>query len=112
MKESLFGFEYTWADLQPIRALTVVVIMGQIIGGALGVLIPPFSDWFKNVWFGGAVVTFPAFLLGLGVQARVKPGSIKENCVMVRRFALVAAFLTVIALAVPLLGLRFGKGSP
>ncbi|ABM97402.1 hypothetical protein [Methylibium petroleiphilum] len=109
MKESQFGFEYTWSDLEPIRALTVVVLAGQVAGAAAGVLVPQFADWFKSLWFGGAIATFPAFLVGLIVQSRWRPGSLGQNKVMVRRLGLVAAALTVFAFAMPVLELKFGK---
>ena len=103
MKESQFGFEYSWADLKPIRALMVIVITAQLLGAAVSVLLSRFPDWFESAWFGGAVATFPAFLVGAAVQARVRPGSLSENKVMVRRLGLIAALLTAIAFAMPML---------
>ena len=107
MKESQFGFEYTWADLQPVRALAVVVLCAQVIGAVLGLLPPRFPHWFESLWFGGALATFPAFLVGLGVQARLKPGSLGQNKILVRRLGLVAALLTLFAIGMPLFG--FGQ---
>lgn len=107
MKESRFGFEYTWADLQPIRALSVVVIGAQIVGGILGVVFPQFPKFFESLWFGAAIATFPAFLIGLAVQHRLRPGSLGENRVMVRRLGLIALALSAFALAMPVMG--FGK---
>lgn len=104
MKETPLGFEYSWADLQPIRALSWVVVAGQVIGGLAGLVYPRFPGWFEAMWFGAALSTFPSFLVGLAVQAHDKPGSLGENKLMVRRFALIAAFLSVFALAMPLLG--------
>ena len=107
MKESQFGFEYTWADLQPVRALAVVVVAAQVVGGVVGLLLPRFPSWFESLFFGAAVVCFPAFLVGLVVQARWRPGSLAEHKVMVRRFGFVAAVFSAFALAMPLLG--FGQ---
>lgn len=104
MKETPFGFEYSWADLQPIRALSVVVVAGQLIGGVAGLVYPRFPFWFEALWFGMAVSTLPSFLVGLVVQAHDKPGSLSANKVMVRRFGLIAAFMTCFAVAMPLLG--------
>jgi hypothetical protein len=104
MKESQFGFEYSWADLKPIRVLMVTIITAQLLGGAVGLLVPRFPGWFESFWFGGAVATFPAFLLGAVIQAQVRPGSLSENKVMVRRLGLIAALLTAIAFAMPVLG--------
>ena len=107
MKDSQFGFEYSWSDLRPVRALAVVVFGAQMLGATLGLLLPRFPHWFESMWFGGALVTFPAYLVGLVVQSRLKPGSLTENKVMVRRLGLIAALLTVFAVAMPLFG--FGQ---
>ena len=102
MKESQFGFEYSWSDLKPIRALATVVFGAQMIGATLGLLFPRFPHWFESMWFGGALATFPAFIFGLLVQARWKPGSLSEHKVMVRRLGRIAALLSVFAIAMPL----------
>jgi hypothetical protein len=107
MKESQFGFEYSWSDLQPIRGLAVTVFAAQALGATIGLLVPRFPHWFESLWFGAAIATFPAFLLGALIQARIKPGSLAENRVMVCRLGLIAALLTVFAVAMPVLG--FGE---
>lgn len=104
MKESPFGFEYTWADLQPVRALALIVFGTQIVGGLAGFAFPRFPEWFESMWFGAAIATFPAFLVGLAVQSKLRPGSIAENRVMVRRFGLIALALSAFAVAMPLFG--------
>ncbi len=105
MKESQFGFEYSWADFQPVRALALIVFGAQIVGGLVGFVYPQFPEWFESMWFGAAICTFPAFVVGLAVQARLKPGSIAENRIMVRRMGLIALALSAFALAMPILGL-------
>jgi hypothetical protein len=106
MKESPFGFEYSWSDLQPVRSLAITVFGAQLIGAAIGLLVASHSSWFLKLWFGAAVVTFPAFLLGLVIQSRIKPGSIGENRVMVRRLGLIALLLSVVAVFMPQLGFK------
>jgi hypothetical protein len=109
MKESPFGFEYTWADLQPVKALAITVFFSQVAGAIIGLSLHRFPQWFESLWFGGAVATFPAFLVGLAIQSKVKPGSLTQNKVMVRRLGLIAALLTVFAFAMPLFG--FGRAA-
>lgn len=104
MKETPFGFEYSWADLQPVRALSVVLVAGQVIGGIGGLIYPRFPNWMEALAFGVMLSTLPSFLVGLAVQAHDKPGSLGENRVMVRRIALIATLMTCFALAMPLLG--------
>jgi hypothetical protein len=104
MRESHLGFEYSWSDLKPIRVLAVTVIALQLVGAAIGLALPRFPDWFESMWFGAALATFPAFLLGALLQARSTPGRLTEHKVMVWRFGLIAAALSAFALAMPLLG--------
>jgi hypothetical protein len=104
MKESAFGLQYSWADLQPIRALAITVVVAQVAGAVAGLLFPQFPRWFESLWFGAAVATFPAFVVGALIQARLRPGSIGENQVMVRRLGLIALLLSAFAVAMPFLG--------
>jgi hypothetical protein len=107
MKESQFGFQYSWSDLQPVRALAVIVVGAQIAGALAGLAFPHFPRWFESLWFGAAIATFPAFLVGMAVQSRLRPGSLTENRTMVRRLGLISLFLSAFALAMPLFG--FGQ---
>ena len=97
MQESQFGFEYSWADTQPIRALVVMVHAAQILGAVLGMVFVNHDSWFMRLWLGAALATFPAFLVGLAVQARVRPGSIGENRVMVRRLGMIALLFSAMS---------------
>lgn len=109
MKESAFGFQYTWDDLKPLRALVFAVLGTQVLGLVIGVAFPRFPSWFDSLWFGGAVATFPGFLIGLAVQSQLTPGRLAENRTMVRRFGLVAALVTAVAIGAALWG--FGAWS-
>lgn len=104
MMESQFGFQYRWSDLQPIRPLVVVVLISQLSFMLVGLFYAPHAHWFHRLWFGGAIATFPAFVIGLFVQARLRPGSIGHHAVMVRRLGLIAAVLSLGALFMPQLG--------
>ena len=104
MRESQFGFQYSWADLQPIRPLAVTVLVAQVGGLLSCLLFPRFPGWFENLWFGGALATFPGFVVGAVVQASLQPGSLGTNGVMVRRFGLVALLLSAFALGMPFFG--------
>jgi len=98
------GFEYSWSDLRPVRAIAVAVLLAQIVGGVLGYFFPQFPRAFPSIWFGAAVGTLPAFLVGLLVQARWRPGSISANSLMVRRLGIISAGLTLFAVVMPHLG--------
>jgi hypothetical protein len=101
MRESPFGFEYSWADLEPIRPLVWIVLAVQVIGALLGLTHASHDEWFHRLWFGGAIVTLPGFLVGLPVQYFLRPGSIGEHFVMVRRLGLIAAALSIAAVFMP-----------
>jgi len=73
----------------------------QVLGAACGLATEHFSAAFDNVWFGGAIATFPGFLAGLPIQTRVRPGSIAENRIMIRRMGMVALILTVAGATMP-----------
>jgi hypothetical protein len=109
MRESQLGFEYSWADLKPIRVLAVTVIALQLVGAAVGLALPRFPGWFESLWFGAAITTFPAFLLGAFLQSRLTPGRISQHKVMVWRCGLIAAVLSAAALAMSILG--FGNAA-
>jgi len=102
MKESPFGFEYSWNDLGPVRPLFVAVLIAQVLGAALGLWIARFPFWFDNLWAGGALASFPGFLLGLPIQMHLRPGSLTENRVMVRRMGLIALLLSAAVFVFPL----------
>ena len=99
MKEWPLGFEYSWADLKPIRACVAIVLFFQIIGALAGLFTRPMPDWFLSVWYGGALATFPGLLVGLFIQWRERPGSLSANSLMVWRLAFIAFVLTASAIA-------------
>ena len=105
MRESPFGFEYSWQDMQCIRTLTVTVIVAQLIGAGIGLWISPAPKWFDNLWMGVALFTFPGYLVGWPIQMRISPGSIVGNKVLVKRMGLITFALTVAAIVFPRVGL-------
>ena len=108
MRENAFGFEYSWADLQPVRALAVTALITQVIGAIAGVAALPYPDMFLRLWVGGAAATLPGYLLGLAIQRHLKPISLSENRVMVRRMGLVAGILSLSAFVVPVVASHAG----
>jgi hypothetical protein len=102
MKEFQFGFEYSWSDLQPIRPLVVTMFAAQVLGALLGLWAAVYPSWFANVYGGGALITFPSFLLGLLVQSQVDRTRMREHPVMVRRVGLIALVLSLSVFVMPL----------
>ena len=108
MKETPYGIQYTWSDLKPILPLTITGLVAQIVGCIIGVVVGWHPRTFLNLWLGGALATFPAFLVGLAVQEILQPGRIGEHDVMVRRMGLAAFFVTLFGVAIPVFGLFDG----
>ena len=102
MKEKDSGFDYNWGEFQPLRALSVVIAAAQCVGIGVSLWVGYYPSWFENLWFGGALATFPGYLIGLAVQRHLKPNSLIVCRALVRRMGLVSAVLTLSALVVPL----------
>lgn len=86
-----------------VRYLTLATFAAQLVGSGIGLWTARWATDFDNIWYGGAFATFPGFCLGLVLQYRIQPGSVRENRVTVQRFGLItfllslAAFLTAVA---------------
>lgn len=106
MKESQFGFSYTWQDLKPVWALAISVIVFQVIGATLLYLLVSIdAHWFQVLWMGGAIATLPGYIVGLLLQHRIDVKSINHNKTMVYRLGMIAVVLTLVGLFVPDFGL-------
>jgi hypothetical protein len=102
MKDTKFGFEYALANLQPIRTLAVVALVFQIAGALFGLWRSHYTEWLSNLWAGGALASFPGFIVGLIAQKLKEPLSISQNKTMVRRMGLVDLVLSLSVLIMPL----------
>lgn len=102
MRESQFGFSYTWEDMQPVRPLIATVLVLQLLGGLSEMVASVYPSWFANLWGGGALATLPGYLLGLLIQRQVNAQRIREHIVMVRRMGLIALALTGSVFVFPL----------
>ncbi len=101
MKESQFGFEYTWEDLRPIKPLFVTMLVFQVIGAIIGLIVIHHPTWFENLWAGGAFGTSPGFLMGLYIQSKTRKEAISENIIMVRRLGMIALIFTLVTFLMP-----------
>lgn len=101
MEESPFGFEYSWEDLQPVRALAITVLVAQFVGAGLGWAVAAYSEWFLNLWVGAAFATLPGYVVGLLIQHIADPEALGDNHVMVTRIGLVAAVLSLMGFFAP-----------
>jgi hypothetical protein len=93
--------EYSWEDLRPVHPLFITTLIAQALGAALSLYMLGLANWFDTAWQGGALATFPGFLLGLAVQSHLRPGSISENRSIVLFMGLIALGLLAVALFMP-----------
>lgn len=91
-------------DLQPLWPLSITLFVAQVAGVGLCWWIGKYPSWLDNVWVGGALASFPGYLLGLGVQRRFGPEGMREQRTMVRRLGAAALLLSVAVLSMVLFG--------
>ena len=76
------------------------VLCLQVLGAVCGWALDKTShDTFTRIWLGGAVATFPGFVLGLVVQWQVRAAALSENATLIRRMGLVTVLLSLVAVA-------------
>lgn len=85
-----------------MRTLSLVIAAAQCVGVGVSLYVGHYPTWFENLWFGGALATFPGYLIGLAVQHYFKPNSLIVCRALVRRMGLVSAVLSLAAFVVPL----------
>jgi hypothetical protein len=102
MKENEPGFDSNLGQFQPLRALSVVIAAAQCVGAGLSIWVGHYPSWFENLWFGGALATFPGYLVGVAVQRHLNPNSLVVCRPLIRRMGLVSAVLSLAAFVVPL----------
>lgn len=102
MKANGSGFDRDGGQFQPLRALSLVIAAAQCVGAGVSLWVGHYPSWFENLWFGGALVTFPGYLIGLAVQRHLNPNSLIVCRPLIRRMGLVSAVLTLAAFVVPL----------
>ena len=86
-QEQLIG---TW------RIFATVCIV-QLVGGAISLNLQLFRDPFNSFWFGGAVVSLPAFLLGFLWHLGAAKDTTRTYRPIVTLYAMCAVALSVLA---------------
>ena len=96
-------FKKQWEFIRPIWKILVVILIVQIIGGAIGKASNIYSDLFMSIWIGGAVSSFPGFLLGFVWQFNTDRASFKNRDTLYITLVIdvMALVMTAIALFFP-----------
>lgn len=92
----------SWRELEPIRPLYSTVLAAQLIGACIGLAVHGTANPGGAIWLGGALATFPGFLLGLPIQHKLRPGSLASNRLMIVVLGVLALAITAAPLFVPL----------
>jgi hypothetical protein len=90
--------------MRQLNVLRNTVKCGQLLGAAVGCFCHLHQDWFFNLWIWGAGATFPAYLLGIGLQKRSLPDFFQQHGSLVWWLGLISLALSATALAVALRG--------
>ena len=101
MSDSGFKLRYSWEDLRPVHPLVFTVLIAEVLGAIANLVSWGTSNWVEAVWFGGALATFPGFLVGLFLQSRARPGSISVHRPMVVFIGAITLLLFVAGLTFP-----------
>lgn len=107
MRESQFGFSYSFTDVWQVPILAGLLFGGELIGAAIGYFVLPSPDTFVRLWLGAVLALAPAYPLGLLLQWKLQPERLAANAVMVRRLGLIAALLVAVGLSMGLTGFDF-----
>ena len=96
-----FKMSYSWEDLRLVHPLFISVMIAQAIGAAISGYLHNFDPILDALWLGGALATFPGFLLGLPVQKLLLPGNMSKHLDMVLFMGTIAAAITAMAVFFP-----------
>jgi hypothetical protein len=99
-----FSLSRLWA----VRWLTGTLFAVQVACGIVGLFVAPHWVPFQRFWLGGALATFPGFLLGLLLQFRINPSAIAEQRLTVWLLGVMTPFLTGYAIVMEIGGPHAG----
>jgi len=91
-----------WELIKPIWRILVATILIQLVGGLTGLIFGKYGHPFIDFWFGGAVLTFPGFIVGSLWYKSVSTESIKDNLFAFSFIGLICLSLTTFAFLIPL----------
>ena len=68
-----------WNLAKPIWRILLLALAIQLIGGAISLLNSPYGHPFLDFWYGGALSTFPGFLIGTIWHQYAAPSKISNH---------------------------------
>ncbi len=90
-------------QLELIKSVWRIILAAsliQLIGGFSAIFISKYGSFFVDLWFGGAVSSFPGFILGLLWHSSKK--AIKDNLLVIGFLGFLSLMLTLSVFFMPL----------
>ena len=91
-----------WEFVKPVWRIMLVTLIAQLAGGVALIVIGKYGHPLVDFWFGGAVSTFPGFILGTVWHGYSAKEEIKNNLLAIGFIGILALMLTLAAFFVPL----------
>jgi F0F1-type ATP synthase assembly protein I len=91
-----------WELIKPIWRVLLLAFVVQLCGGIAGVLMMKFGHPFIDFWYGGAMATFPGFILGALWSHFADAQSLKSNIFAIAFVGAICISLTIAAFLMPL----------
>jgi len=91
-----------WEFVKPIWRIMLAVLLVQLVAGLTSIVIGRYEHPFLDFWFGGAVSTFPGFILGLLWQTYSSKETIKNNLLAIGFIGSLCLIVTSAAFFMPL----------
>ena len=90
-----------WQIIKPVWRILVIILIIQIVGGITAVSDNIYGHIVVDFWFGGAVSTFPGFLIGL-VWHKFSVKDLSKDSGVILFVGLICLILTIAAFVMPL----------
>jgi len=91
-----------WDLVKPIWRVLLFTFIVQLIGGVISLLISPYGHPFLDFWYGGAILTFPGFLIGSIWHQYAAPSKLNNHKLAFCFIGLICFCLLLAALFFPL----------
>ncbi len=100
--KTYYSLKEQWEFVKPIWRVLLIALLAQLAGGLALIIIAKYEHVFLDFWFGGAISTFPGFILGLLWQVSSSNETIKNNLLVIVFVGVLCFSLTLGAFFIPL----------
>ena len=68
-----------WEHIKPIWRILLAAIVVQLAGGVISIISSKYGHPFIDFWYGGAISTFPGFIIGSFWHHHSSPEKLKYH---------------------------------